>query len=71
VDSTPIRLTPEELGRRLWNKLPSLTVNQNCACNAVQVVRLLAGDEDVAGEMDVVDSGAALQVAVYGEVVFG
>lgn len=71
VDATPVRLTPDELGRRLWSKLPTLVTNQNCACNAVQVVRLLAGDDDVAGEMDVVDSGAALQVAVYGEIVFG
>jgi hypothetical protein len=36
-----------------------------------QAVRILTGDEDVAGEWDVVDAGAILQTAVYGKVVFG
>lgn len=71
VDETPVRLTPQELGRRLWKRLHTLPADQNRCCNIAQIARLLAGDEDVAGEMDVVDSGAALQVAVYGEVVYG
>jgi hypothetical protein len=35
------------------------------------IARLIAGDEDAAGEADVIDSGALLQIAVYGEVIFG
>ncbi|CAB4138803.1 hypothetical protein UFOVP341_21 [uncultured Caudovirales phage] len=36
-----------------------------------KATRLILGDEDVAGEIDVVDAGALLQVAVYGEVIYG
>lgn len=36
-----------------------------------KAARLLIGDEDVAGEIDVIDAGALLQVAVYGEVIYG
>ena len=63
-----IRLTPEELGRRLFLRLldPKIAGHHRAF-----IVRLIAGDEDVAGEMDVIDSGAMLQIAVYGEVVFG
>jgi len=32
---------------------------------------LLMGDEEVPGDCDVVDSGALLQAAVYGEVIYG
>lgn len=64
----PIRLTPEELGGRLFRRLldPKMAGHHRAF-----IARLIAGDEDVAGEMDVVDSGAILQIAVYGEVVFG
>ena len=34
-------------------------------------ILLLMGDDDVAGDCDVVDSGALLQAAVYGEVIYG
>lgn len=63
-----IRLTPEELGRRLFLRLldPKIAGHHRAF-----IARLIAGDEDVAGDMDVVDSGAILQIAVYGEVVFG
>jgi hypothetical protein len=63
-----IRLTPEELGRRLYLRLldPKIAGHHRAF-----IARLIAGDEDVAGDMDVVDSGAILQIAVYGEVVFG
>jgi len=63
-----IRLTPEELGRRLFLRLldPKMAAHHRTF-----IARLIAGDEDVAGEMDVIDSGAMLQIAVYGEVVFG
>lgn len=36
-----------------------------------KTARLILGDEDVAGEIDVIDAGALLQVAVYGEVIYG
>lgn len=64
----PIRLTPEELGGRLFRRLldPKIVSHHRAF-----IARLLAGDEDVAGDMDVVDSGAILQIAVYGEVIFG
>ena len=63
-----IRLTPEELGRRLFLRLldPKMAGHHRAL-----IARLLAGDEDAAGEADVIDSGALLQIAVYGEVVFG
>ena len=63
-----IRLTPEELGRRLYLRLldPKIAGHHRAF-----IARLIAGDEDVAGDMDVIDSGAILQIAVYGEVVFG
>lgn len=64
----PIRLTPEELGGRLFLRLldPKMAGHHRAF-----IARLIAGDEDVAGEMDVIDSGAMLQIAVYGEVIFG
>lgn len=65
---TPVRLTPEELGRRLFLRLLDPKI---AAHHRAFIARLIAGDEDVAGEMDVIDSGAMLQIAVYGEVVFG
>jgi hypothetical protein len=63
-----IRLTPEELGRRLYLRLldPKIAGHHRAF-----IARLIAGDEDIAGEMDVIDSGAILQIAVYGEVIFG
>ena len=64
----PIRLTPESLAHRLFPKLihPNVTSHHRA-----MIARLLAGDEDIAGEMDVIDAGAIFQLAVYGEVVFG
>lgn len=63
-----IRLTPEELGRRLFLRLldPKMAAHHRAL-----IARLLAGDEDAAGDADVIDSGALLQIAVYGEVIFG
>lgn len=63
-----IRLTPEELGRRLYLRLldPKIAGHHRAF-----IARLIAGDEDVAGDMDVIDSGAILQIAVYGDVIFG
>lgn len=34
-------------------------------------ILLLMGDDEVAGDCDVIDSGALLQAAVYGEVIYG
>ena len=36
-----------------------------------KAIKLALGDEDVAGEIDVIDAGALLQVAVYGDVIYG
>ena len=36
-----------------------------------KAVKLAIGDEDVAGDIDVIDAGALLQVAVYGDVIYG
>lgn len=63
-----IRITPEVLAGRLF---PKLIDPKTTAHHRVMIARLLAGDEDVAGEMDVIDSGAMLQIAVYGDVIFG
>ncbi len=64
----PIRLTPEELGGRLFRRLldPKMAGHHRAL-----IARLIAGDEDAAGEADVIDAGALLQIAVYGEVIFG
>jgi hypothetical protein len=68
VPCTPVRLTPEELGRRLRLALDSA---DTMAEHRLMIARLLEGDEDVAGEMDVIDSGAMFQLAVYGKVIYG
>lgn len=36
-----------------------------------KAMKLALGDEDVAGEIDVIDAGALLQIAVYGDVIYG
>jgi hypothetical protein len=66
--TTPIRLTPEELGGRLFRRLldPKMAGHHRAL-----IARLIAGDEDAAGEADVIDAGALLQIAVYGDVIFG
>jgi hypothetical protein len=68
IPAKPIRMTPEELGGRLF---PRLLDPKMAAHHRALIARLLAGDEDAAGEADVIDSGALLQIAVYGEVIFG
>jgi hypothetical protein len=73
---TPIRMTPEELGRRLMDAVERnekddkgrLKVREH---HVLTIARLTQGDEDVAGECDVVDAGAMMQIAVYGEVIYG
>lgn len=68
IPAEPMRVTPEELGSRLFRRLldPKMAGHHRAF-----IARLIAGDEDVAGEMDVIDSGAMLQIAVYGDVIFG
>lgn len=68
ISLEPVRLTPEELGRRIYDRFNLKKFGTHISTN---ILRLLNGDEDVAGEMDVIDSGAVLQIAVYGDVVYG
>ncbi|CAB4149929.1 hypothetical protein UFOVP549_16 [uncultured Caudovirales phage] len=68
ISLEPIRMTPEELGKRLAERF---NLDKMPSHHALMILRLLAGDEDIAGEMDVIDSGAILQVAVYGETIYG
>lgn len=72
-----VRVTPEWLHEQI-SKLVVADIDRLIAGKKQllghrfgQAVRILTGDEDVAGEWDVVDAGAILQTAVYGEVVFG
>jgi len=64
----PIRMTPEELGKRLHHALEHGKVVPK---HRSIILRLLDGDEDIAGECDVIDAGVMMQLAVYGEVVYG
>ena len=64
----PICLTPEVLAGRLF---PKLIDPKMAGHHRAMIARLLAGDADIAGEMDVIDAGAILQIAVYGDVIFG
>jgi hypothetical protein len=72
----PIRMTAHELGRRLLEAVERnekddkgrLKVREH---HALIVSRLVNGDEEIAGECDVVDAGAMMQIAVYGEVIYG
>jgi hypothetical protein len=68
ISGDPIRMTAEEFARRLK---PYVADPKIASHHRAMIARLLAGDDDIAGEMDVVDSGAVLQIAVYGEVVYG
>lgn len=64
----PIRMTPEELGKRLKHVMDHGKTNPE---QRRIIYRLLDGDEDVAGECDVIDAGCLMQLAVYGEVIYG
>jgi len=74
-----IRVTPEWLHAEL-TKLVSESMNMIDEDNNKAPLRgallkkailLLMGDDEVAGDCDVIDSGALLQAAVYGEVIYG
>lgn len=68
VDETPIRMTPQELGNRLYDRFDLKKFGTQ---KALEMLRLFNGDEDIAGELDVIDAGALLQIAVYGDIIFG
>jgi hypothetical protein len=65
-----VHLTPQALGERLNDvaRKRGLDIGH---VPMMHILRLLAGDEDIAGEMDVIDAGNALQLAVYGDIIFG
>jgi hypothetical protein len=74
-----IRVTPEWFHAQL-TKLATESMNMIDEDNNKAPLRgrllkiallLLMGDEEVPGDCDVVDSGALLQAAVYGEVIYG
>jgi len=68
VDTNPVRLDPDELGSRLREHMNDADLAPH---HRRMIVLLLEGDEDIAGEMDVIDAGAIFQIAIYGEVIFG
>ena len=74
----PIRVTAEWFAKRILTEvLNSMSVYPTKSDGPLngkllsKAVLLLVGDEDVAGEIDVIDAGALLQVAVYGDVIYG
>lgn len=66
VSLDPVRLTPEELGRRLWQNLtlPEIPNHFRADISAI----LFKGDY---GDGDVIRDGALMQIAVYGDVLYG
>jgi hypothetical protein len=66
-----IRVTPEWLASRFTGELLKLLKGESKipACYIGDLAKALAGDEDYIP--DVVEAGALLQIAVYGEVVYG
>ena len=76
IPHTPIRMTAAELGRRLLRAIERNEIEDNGQPKVrphhrLMIARLIEGDEDIAGECDVIDAGALMQIAVYGEVVYG
>lgn len=76
IPHTPVHLTPQELGRRLLraverNEMGHGGMPKVREHHRLMISRLTQGDDDIAGECDVVDAGAMLQISVYGEVVYG
>jgi hypothetical protein len=67
-----IRVTPEYLHARLGEELVKLITGKDSALEQHWVgplAKALAGDDDFIP--DVVEAGALLQIAIYGEVVYG
>jgi hypothetical protein len=66
VSLEPVRLTPEELARRLW---PLVSAPETPKAYRGDIAAILfQGDY---GDGDVIRDGALLQLAVYGEVIYG
>lgn len=78
ADPEPIRVTADWFAKRILTEvLNSMSVYPSKSDGPLKgkllskAVLLLVGDEDVAGDVDVIDAGALLQVAVYGDVIYG
>lgn len=80
LDKVPeIRVTPEwfhaELTKLVNKSMSMIDEDDDRAPLRGRLLKnailLLMGDDEVAGDCDVVDSGALLQAAVYGEVLYG
>lgn len=79
----PVRVTADWFARRIVQALINTMGKQYALIGHNQntpvipevlygkALKLAIGDEDVAGDIDVVDAGALLQVAVYGKVIYG
>lgn len=74
----PVRVTADWFAKRILtevlNSMSIYPAKSDGPLNGKllsKAVLLLVGDEDVAGEIDVIDAGALLQIAVYGEVIYG
>lgn len=74
----PIRVTAEWFAKRILTEvLNSMSIYPAKSDGPLKgklltkAVLLLVGDEDAAGDVDVIDAGALLQIAVYGDVIYG
>ena len=74
----PVRVTAEWFAKRILTEvLNSMSIYPAKSDGPLKgklltkAVLLLVGDEDVAGDVDVIDAGALLQIAVYGDVIYG
>lgn len=62
----PVTLTPEELARRLWGVLTAPATPNKFRADIASI--LFGGDY---GDGDVIRDGALLQLAVYGDIIYG
>jgi hypothetical protein len=74
----PVRITAEWFAKRILTEVlngmsiyPAKSDGPLKGKLLTKAVLLLVGDEDAAGDVDVVDAGALLQIAVYGDVIYG
>ena len=66
ADLAPVRLTPEEFAKRL---LPLLVAEKTPTHLRADIANILFAGEY--GDGDVIRDGALMQLAIYGDVVFG
>jgi hypothetical protein len=79
LDKVPeVRVTPEwfhaQLTKLVTKSMDLLDDGKSAPLRGrllKNAILLLMGDDEVAGDCDVIDSGALLQAAVYGEVIYG